>query len=309
MNRLHRLSPEQLKTATLVVLLAIGATACKGSDDAPAGEAARNVVAEPTSTPIEASAHDPSRGMPTTSTIEVRATATTAPETAQPTKETKSASEGTKNSVFDSELYRSLTPEQQAEVKRLHDMPIEEFERLPADELFGYAGFVYEVYKDEAEADLKAQLEADKRNEYGAGLYTPPVPTNEKSTGQEVLNDYNFKMAVVSYIMHNQNGPKDPVEAEKALHYAILQDLGTPFEKEWGKIENKTDTYNYVPGFEPRLALEENDEHGVYLRKHIQVGTGNGIANYTFTLIKGTDKFVKPAQTWMLREITSAESS
>jgi hypothetical protein len=256
MSRLHRLSPERLKTATLVVLLAIGATACKGSDDAPAGEAARNVVAEPTSTPpIEASAHDPSRGVSATSTIEVRAPATPPPTATEKTEQATAEHETQADtaSVLNSEMYRALTPEQQKTIKRLHDMSEEEYRQVGLNQEFVYAEFGYDTYKKAALDIMRKKIPVEDLK-----FFSAPSTLSENSTGQQIENAANMRRVVANYVANNENGPHDLRLAHSMLRTMYADGNNSSFLNDLEELEKNESGEFGVPGYRPGTVLREN---------------------------------------------------
>lgn len=220
--------------------------------------------------------------------------------------------------IYDTALFKELTPEQKDEITKFEEMSYDTFRRLSNDDQLAYSDFYYSAYKDYG-------MEQVKRSPYYQEN-TPEV-TNEASSGQEILNDFAARQGTLFYSLA-ENGdpynisPTDPNrdEAKKALSLIYADKLSdskirTLRAEQLTNLENleadETSQYN-GDGYPVRKADRES-EVGMELgktTKRINVKDPSGeydqyVFNYTtYTTIRGEEKSV-----WQLNVILGEQDT
>lgn len=218
--------------------------------------------------------------------------------------------------VYDTALFKELTPGQQDEVTKFEEMSYDIFRRLPNNDELAYSDFYYSAYKDYG-------MEQVKRSPYYQ-KDTPEV-VNEASTGQDILNDFAARQGAIFYTLAEKGDPynisptnPNREEAKKALSLIYADKLSdskirTIRAEQLTNLENleadETSQYN-GDGYPVRKADRES-EVGVELgktTKRINVKDPSGeydqyVFNYTsFTDIQGQEQSV-----WQLNVILGEE--
>ena len=117
--------------------------------------------------------------------------------------------------IYETELYKSLAPEQQREIAELERMPYEDFRQQLYSKQMLYGDFYYQAYKEYG-------MEQVKRSPYYQKDTAEVV--NIDSPGQDILNDFAAKQGTIFYSLAENGDPynisktnPNREEAKKAL--------------------------------------------------------------------------------------------
>ncbi len=118
--------------------------------------------------------------------------------------------------VLDGELYKSLTPEQQAEIQKYRNMPLAEFQKADRKKQLMYAQFVYDTYEQYAINQIKTQ------GDLSIVEYMPLEPLTEQGSGQDIVNWSSQQWSVALQMTHGSTSPynfrpENLADAEKML--------------------------------------------------------------------------------------------
>ncbi|MHB1314124.1 MAG: hypothetical protein ACYCX2_01400 [Christensenellales bacterium] len=177
--------------------------------------------------------------------------------------------------VVEGFLFETLNNEQQAEIKKMEKMSVEEFRTLPKEDQLKFAYWVYTTNKGRTERILRANsIEALDYKEN-------PV------TAEDYANDYNYIMAFVCTLDNAKVNPKS----------------GTRYDMDTAKklsVLFTTSTENHLSGWdgtiesanESGMVADENVEISDYIISDEKVIFSYIVrSNKTVTVLNGEDRF------------------
>lgn len=213
-------------------------------------------------------------------------------------------------SIYESALYKELTPDQQNEVNKLDEMSYEVFSRLPYSRQIAYADFYFRANEEYG----REQVE---RKSYYREV---PESMSANSTGQEILDDFAARQGAIYYSLSEKGNPNsinetNRDEAKKALAYIYDLELKSDsgiYTKRISELSNLTslegDGSEYNGNGYPMRDADRESKTGKDLfgttTKLINVIDAKGEADqYNFTYETFTDIQGKERSVWQMRMI------
>ena len=210
--------------------------------------------------------------------------------------------------IYDTELYKTLTPEQQHEVEKLDEMSYVTFRQLPYDRQLAYGDFYYRAYKEYG-------MEQVKRSPYYQ-KDTPEV-VDTGSSGQAILNDFAARQSTIFYSIAKNGSPynineTNRQEAQKALSYVYAPGDSNIYKSRVDQLANlqnlEADQENHYngDGYPVRKADRESPAGEVFGEtvKYINVQDRKGeYDQYIYTFRTYTDIQGEERTTWQLSKI------
>lgn len=218
--------------------------------------------------------------------------------------------------IYDTALYKELTPDQQDEVTKFEEMSYDTFRRLPNSDQLTYSDFYYNAYKDYG-------MEQVKRSPY----YQKDTPeaVDDASSGQDILNDFAARQGTIFYSLAEKGDPynisptnPNREEAKKALSLIYADKLSDSKirgirAEQLTNLENleRDETSQYNGDGYPVRKADRESEVGTELgktTKRVNVKDPSGeydqyVFNYTsYTDIQGQEQSV-----WQLNVILGEE--
>ncbi|MGN6330330.1 MAG: hypothetical protein ACTHOD_01605 [Motilibacteraceae bacterium] len=178
-------------------------------------------------------------------------------------------------SVLQSDLYQSLTPQQQAQVKSYHAMSLNEFEQLPLEQRLAYAQFVYDVYEPGAMAQLQ---------KYESRVLPAPDTLSEQNTGQEIVNNDDIKRSVAFWVLSN-GGETGSINENNRLDAQKMESLRSRFVSPSEVKGNNLDTSVYDQAIEDLQNATS-----------LMAGNGAGYDYYIATAMKESPTITGPTE-------------
>lgn len=224
----------------------------------------------------------------------------TAEATPEQTQETQVKVDVTKRpqSIVEQGLFNELSPEQQAEIRKLNAMPTAEFYELPTATQLKYAQYIYDVNVERTKYLMK-----QNGSEYLPLLNAvEPKPDNSAT---EVRYQQQLKAEVRLTLMPEQK-PLDKTNAQKMLALGITQDTAG-FMMAFNALE--TDKGGLLtPDNKPILA-SRTEVQGTEATMKINANVNNMVTQTTHEYTTFTDISGKERGTWrVVLSVSSGDS-
>lgn len=224
--------------------------------------------------------------------------------------------------VYETDLFKELTPEQQHEVTKLEEMSYDVFRKLPYDRQLAYGDFYYRAFEEYGREQVERSIYYQKDT---------PKETTRESSGQDILNDFAARQGTIFYSLAEEGDPynialDDPrrEEAQKALSYIYTPGDSNIYKSRVDQLANlenleadQTNHYN-GDGYPVREAVRESSTGELFGEtvKYINVkdsrgGNGQRIEydQYVYVFRSYTDIQGNERSVWQLSKILGEEHS
>lgn len=192
-------------------------------------------------------------------------------------------------SVVEHGLFNKLSPEQQAEISKLNDMPTTEFYKLPMATQLKYAQYIYDT-----NVERTKYLIQQNGSKYAPLLKTvEPKPDN---SGTEVWYQQQLRTEVQYTLMPEQK-PLDKVNAQKMIVLGLTQDTAG-FMNTFNTLETD-DGGLLTPDNNPILAYK-TDVQGNEATMKINANVDNKTTQTTYEYTTFTDISGNERGTWQV---------
>ena len=219
--------------------------------------------------------------------------------------------------IEQTELFAALDADQQAEIQRYEEMPLETFRQLPEETQLRYADFYFEAYEEYG-------MELLKRSPY----YHEPSGelTGEDSSGQAIVDDFAERQGTIFYSLAtkgkvskiNENNRPEAQKALVLLYPQLLSDSQA--------YELRVSQLGALDGLEGNDAMNPNNGDGYIVRtvedesptgsdmgartKYVNVSSETGeMQQYVYNYTTYKDINDKEKSTWRLKMVLGQGSS